>query len=157
MTVPRRPCGRWRAYLVDLALVAYRKPGYITTKRRTQLQDRRDLWPLRRVGAITESRSRAGRFTTIDLPDVRATTPFRGNDRGQIVGASGRSFGRVGDDPNRRGFLLDHGRITWLTVPGSIYTQPLCVSPRSTGSESPEWQTGSGDGLADGDGLGLSE
>jgi probable HAF family extracellular repeat protein len=75
-------------------------------------------------------RSRSGRFTVIDLPGIRATTPFRSNDKGQIVGAYSRTFGRVGDDPNRRGFLLDRGKVTWLDVPGSIYTQPFGINNR---------------------------
>ena len=71
-----------------------------------------------------------GRFTTIDLPGVRSTSPLGINDRGQIVGVYSLTTGRVGDDPNRRAFLLERGRVTWLDAPGARYTQAYGVNDR---------------------------
>lgn len=71
-----------------------------------------------------------GRFTTFDLPGVRSTSPLGINDRGHIVGVYSHTSGRVGDDPNRRGFLLDGGKLTKIDVPGAEYTQAFDVNNR---------------------------
>jgi probable HAF family extracellular repeat protein len=34
----------------------------------------------------------------------------------------------VGDDPNRRGFLLDRGKVTRIDLPGATYTQPTGIN-----------------------------
>jgi hypothetical protein len=68
-------------------------------------------------------RDRRGRVTRIDVPGARSTATTRINDRGQIVGVYSQNTGRVGDDPNRRGFMLGHGKLIRIDYPGAMETQ----------------------------------
>jgi probable HAF family extracellular repeat protein len=69
-----------------------------------------------------------GRFTTVDVPDARSTALTRINDRGQMVGIYSNTTGRVGDDPNRRSFLLARGEFTTISVPDAVFTQAFGIN-----------------------------
>jgi len=52
----------------------------------------------------------------------------RVNDRGQIVGRYYQTTPFSGPDARFRGFLLDHGRLTRIDVPGAAQTQAVGVN-----------------------------
>src|SRR6516162_8462147 len=56
-------------------------------------------------------------FTTIDVPGAHWTEAHGINASGQIVGSYGDAGGP--DAGSRHGFLLDHGSLTTLDVPGA--------------------------------------
>ena len=55
-------------------------------------------------------------YTTIDVPGATATSAFRSNAHGQIVGAYTDAGG------SSHGFLLDKGAFTTIDVPGATDT-----------------------------------
>src|SRR5262245_62116109 len=74
-------------------------------------------------------RSRAGAFTSIDMPNTRGPSPFgtsafRINERGDIVGAY--------FDGTIHGYLLPKGTITHtpLDVPGGVNAQAFDINPQ---------------------------
>jgi uncharacterized membrane protein len=61
----------------------------------------------------------------------RGTGPYRINDRGQLVGRYSQTHANI-QDPNaiQRGFLLDHGKLTRIDVPGAAETQVVGLNNR---------------------------
>ncbi len=55
-------------------------------------------------------------YTTIDVPGATATSAFRSNTHGQIVGGYSDAGG------SGHGFLLDNGAFTTIDVPGATGT-----------------------------------
>ena len=70
-------------------------------------------------------RGRDGEFTTIDVPDARATIVFDINDRGQMAGTYIDQGGSV------RGFRRDRsGEVTTIDAPGAVQTRVRGINNR---------------------------